>query len=125
MARDERGAETVVIDDAPETVGPAGNSSANGRLDSWKEIGAYLKRDVTTVRRWEKREGLPVHRHLHDRRDSVYAYRHEIDEWWRERRNHVTDQVIADTPASGRAPLSWSLVALLAIAAVAIAGAGA
>ena len=37
------------------------------RLDSWKEIAAYLNRDVTTVQRWEKREGMPVHRHLHDR----------------------------------------------------------
>jgi hypothetical protein len=26
-------------------------------LDSWKEIAAYLKRDVTTVQRGEKREG--------------------------------------------------------------------
>src|SRR5262245_49564880 len=114
-----------VHDDAPEAAARSEESSDDGRLDSWKEIGAYLKRDVTTVRRWEKREGLPVHRHLHDRRDSVYAYRSELDRWWQERRNHVTDQVIADTPASGRAPLSWSLVALLAIAAVAIAGAAA
>jgi hypothetical protein len=38
------------------------------RLDSWKEIAAYLKRDVTTVQRWEKREGMPVHRHLHEKR---------------------------------------------------------
>ena len=30
------------------------------RLDSWKEIAAYLTRDVTTVQRWEKREGMPV-----------------------------------------------------------------
>ena len=37
------------------------------RLDSWKEIAGYLKRYVTTVQRWEKREGMPVHRHLHDR----------------------------------------------------------
>jgi hypothetical protein len=36
------------------------------RLDSWKEIAAYLKRDVRTVQRWEKREEMPVHRHLHD-----------------------------------------------------------
>jgi Tol biopolymer transport system component len=52
------------------------------RLDSWKEIAGYLKRDVTTVRRWEKREGLPVHRHLHERRDSVYAFKSELDRWW-------------------------------------------
>jgi hypothetical protein len=29
------------------------------RLGSWKEIAAYLKRDVTTAQRWEKREGMP------------------------------------------------------------------
>jgi Tol biopolymer transport system component len=51
------------------------------RLDSWKEIAAYLNRDVTTVQRWEKREGMPVHRHLHDRMGSVYAYRAELDAW--------------------------------------------
>jgi eukaryotic-like serine/threonine-protein kinase len=51
------------------------------RLDSWKEIAAYLKRDVTTVQRWEKREGMPVHRHLHDRMGSVYASRAELDVW--------------------------------------------
>ncbi len=50
-------------------------------LDSWKEIAAYLNRDVTTVQRWEKREGMPVHRHLHDKRGSVYAYSTELDQW--------------------------------------------
>lgn len=51
------------------------------RLDSWKEIAGYLKRDVTTVQRWEKREGMPVHRHLHDKLGSVYAYQSELDAW--------------------------------------------
>jgi Tol biopolymer transport system component len=51
------------------------------RLDSWKEIAAYLNRDVTTVQRWEKREGMPVHRHLHDKVGSVYASRAELDTW--------------------------------------------
>ena len=51
------------------------------RLDSWKEIAAYLGRDVTTVQRWEKREGMPVHRHLHDRMGSVYAFAAELDAW--------------------------------------------
>ena len=55
------------------------------RLDSWKEIAAYLKRDVTTVQRWEKREGMPVHRHLHDRMGSVYASRADLDAWMRSR----------------------------------------
>ena len=59
----------------------------DGRLDSWKEIATYVRRDVTTVRRWEKREGLPVHRHLHDQRESVYAFKREIDAWWQGRLN--------------------------------------
>ena len=50
-------------------------------LDSWKAIAAYLKRDVRTVRRWEKLEGLPVRRHLHQSQSTVYAYASEIDAW--------------------------------------------
>src|SRR2546427_2526852 len=49
---------------------------ASERLDSWKAIAAYLNRDESTVRRWEK-EGLPVHRHVHKSKASVYAYRSE------------------------------------------------
>src|SRR5690242_14749969 len=45
------------------------------RLNSWKEIAAHFNRDVTTVQRWEKREGMPVHRHLHDKMGSIYASR--------------------------------------------------
>jgi Tol biopolymer transport system component len=59
------------------------------RLDSWKEIASYLKRDVTTVQRWEKREGMPVHRHVHDRIGSVYASREELDAWMRGRNLRV------------------------------------
>jgi Tol biopolymer transport system component len=51
------------------------------RLGSWKAIAAYVKRDVTTVQRWEKREGMPVRRHQHDKRGSVYAFRGELDVW--------------------------------------------
>jgi Tol biopolymer transport system component len=64
--------------------GPAKEPTAtqqSERLDSWKAIAAYVKRDVTTVQRWEKREGMPVRRHLHDKRGSVYAFRTELDAW--------------------------------------------
>jgi Tol biopolymer transport system component len=54
---------------------------AEKRLDSWKEIASYLNRDVTTVQRWERREGMPVHRHLHDKRGSVYAVPEELNAW--------------------------------------------
>ena len=56
------------------------------RLDSWKEIAAYFNRDVTTVQRWEKREGMPVHRHVHDKIGSIYASRAELDAWARSRK---------------------------------------
>ena len=51
------------------------------RLDSWKEIAAFLRRDVRTVQRWEKKEGLPVYRHQHEKLGSVYAFRPELAEW--------------------------------------------
>ena len=51
------------------------------RLDSWKEIAVYLGREVRTAQRWEKREGLPVQRHVHAKASSVWAFRHEIDAW--------------------------------------------
>lgn len=51
------------------------------RLDSWKEIAAFLRRDVRTVQRWEKKEGLPVHRHQHDKLGSIYAFREEVTQW--------------------------------------------
>ncbi len=55
-------------------------ANAGERLDSWKEIAAYLRRDVRTVQRWEK-EGLPVRRLLHKQNSTIYAYRSEIDDW--------------------------------------------
>ncbi len=65
---------------------PPSVRSPEDRLDSWKEIATYLDRDVTTVQRWEKREGMPVHRHLHDRMGSVYAFSSELDAWVQSRR---------------------------------------
>lgn len=55
------------------------------RLDSWKAIASYLNRDVTTVQRWEKRERLPVHRHVHERLATVFTYRSELDRWLHQR----------------------------------------
>lgn len=68
---------------------PTGIREAPGeRLDSWKEIATYLKRDERTVRRWEK-EGLPVRRKVHKKQASVFAYRAEIDAWWNDGRQHL------------------------------------
>jgi TolB-like protein/Flp pilus assembly protein TadD len=58
----------------------------SGRLDSWKEIAAYLRRGARTVQRWEAEEGLPVHRLQHEKLGSVYAFPAELDAWWENRR---------------------------------------
>src|SRR5262245_44780546 len=67
------------------------------RLDSWKEIAAHLRRDESTVRRWEK-DGLPVHRHHHKFRAAVFAYKSELDAWWN------AEHEAGETSADGNGP---------------------
>ncbi|MGB6193132.1 MAG: LpqB family beta-propeller domain-containing protein [Terracidiphilus sp.] len=74
------------------------------RLESWKEIAAYLKKDVTTVQRWEKREGMPVHRHQHDKAGSVHASRAELDAWWRGRALQLPQGSGTHTPGPTAGP---------------------
>ncbi len=77
------------------TSGPQSQPDSRGRrLESWKEIAAYLGRDVTTLRRWEKREGLPVYRLQHNKLGSIYAYTSELDAW----RNRQTTAGATDAP---------------------------
>jgi Tol biopolymer transport system component len=116
--------------EAPPSVRPT-----EDRLDSWKEIAAYFNRDVTTVQRWEKREGMPVRRHVHDRMGSVYAFRTDLDAWARSRnlpaaQEDGNDVLTASLPApsqvaAGSMSLTrWKLVLALA-AAVAVLAIGA
>ena len=83
--------------------GATHDSSGRARLDSWKRIAAYLKRDVTTVQRWERREGMPVHRHKHEKQGSVYAYPAELDAWWVRRGTAVSEEQedLRPTPPGG------------------------
>jgi TolB-like protein len=69
-----------------------GSDRAGDRLDSWKEIAAYLKRGARTVQRWEREEGLPVHRLVHDKLGSIYAYPSELDAWWRSRAGELANE---------------------------------
>ena len=47
--------------------------SSEDRLDSWKEIAVFFRREVRTVQMWEKKEGLPIRRQRHTRLGSVFA----------------------------------------------------
>ena len=94
---------------------PPSERPPEDRLDSWKEIAAYLKRDVTTVQRWEKREGMPVQRHLHDRTGSVYASRTDLDAWMRTRnlragQENGNNAIAPDPPAQPPRPAIWTLL---------------
>jgi Tol biopolymer transport system component len=99
---------------------PGAAPASGDRLDSWKEIATYLNRGVRTVVRWEREEGLPVHRLVHDTRGSVYAYRSELDAWWKSRRGHL-EQVQPVPAARPRRRLLWGAVLLAGIAIVALA----
>ncbi len=67
------------------TSGRKGSTFPDKKLDSWGEIASYLGREVRTVQRWERTEGLPVHRHEHKKKSTVYAFAGELDEWIRKR----------------------------------------
>jgi TolB-like protein/Flp pilus assembly protein TadD len=100
------------------TLTPNARADSSGRrLESWKAIAAYLGRDVTTVRRWEKREGLPVHRLHHSKLGSVYAYTTELDAW----RNERAAGALPNTPDSDFAPASTWLAGRLPAAIVLVA----
>jgi hypothetical protein len=72
-------------------------------LEAWKDIAAYMRRDVRTVQRWEKLLELPIHRLKDSRSGSVFAYKREIDAW-RERRALQLEPHQAKVTAPNKAP---------------------
>ncbi len=57
-------------------------SSESARtLVSWKEIAVFLNHSESTVKRWERDRGLPVHRIPGGERGGVYAYPSELADW--------------------------------------------
>ena len=95
------------------------------RLDSWKEIAAYLGRDLRTVRRWERDKRLPVHRVPGGERRSVFAYRAQIDAWLE---NHDGDESVSSYREAGQsasvAPAPQSVAAAPEPKAIPVAPAG-
>jgi hypothetical protein len=54
-------------------------------------MAVFLKCGVRTVQRWEKSEDLPVHRHRHWKRGTVYALKSELQRWLT--RRELRDQI--------------------------------
>jgi len=75
---------------APQTPPPKANLLPHAfepgeRLEGWKQIAAYLKRDVRTIQRWEKAEQFPVRRQMHRKLGSVLAFKGELNRWVEQR----------------------------------------
>jgi Tol biopolymer transport system component len=82
-------------------------------LESWKEIAAHLQCNARTAKRWEAIEELPIHRHLHRSRSTVYAYASELDAWRASR-----EPAARPTRSLWHRPvvaLAWTLVIALAL----------
>jgi TolB-like protein/Flp pilus assembly protein TadD len=92
------------------------SASVGDRLESWKQIAAYLNRGVRTVRRWETEEGLPVHRHMHRSLGSVYAYKSEIDAWRQARPTHPAGPAPAESHGETGVPRDVTSIAVLPFA---------
>jgi TolB-like protein len=69
------------------------------RFNSWKEIASHFNRDVRTVQRWEKEEGLPVHRKVHSKLSSIFAYESELGVWWD--RGHTFESAVTEPHTEG------------------------
>ncbi len=82
--------------------------SQGDRLESWKEISAYLARTSRTCQRWEAEYGLPIHRIGESPKARVFAFKGELDAWLervlRETEAREARSVIPGRPVPEAAP---------------------
>ena len=83
----------------PQTIPERGT-----RLDSWKEIAAYLNRDLRTLQRWEKTANLPIRRLNKPGTRAVFAYTGDLDEWLRQQGPAPASSSPEDRPVAMAAP---------------------
>ena len=83
------------------------------RLVGWKRIAAHLGCSERTARRWEREEGLPIHRQQHAAKSTVYARPEELQTWLASRADGPSESPNASEP---RAPgILAAAVGLIAI----------
>src|SRR5260370_17940167 len=127
--------------------GAEGLELQDKKLVSWKEIASHLGREVRTVQRWERSEGLPVYRHEHLRKSTVYAFANELDDWIKKRQpkddpeadaafepepdvgkpllgSENGDEAKTDVPPVHPSPPKWKRPVLAAAAAAVLSFAG-
>jgi hypothetical protein len=116
--RPERSPEAAPVP-APASPVKGGPPEDEPRLEGWKRIALHLNRDVRTVRRWEKNQGLPVRRLMHDKQATVYAYQSELDAWVADRDAAPAGRGAPRTTDSpSRKPWPWLAAAAVLVAAI-------
>lgn len=80
------------------------NAESVKTLVSWKEIAVFLDRSESTVKRWERDRGLPVHRIPGGERGGVFAYAEELLDWLKGKALELESEDLAaaepETPGS-------------------------
>jgi Tfp pilus assembly protein PilF len=98
---------------------------AKARLEGWKEVAAFFRKDERTVKRWEVERGLPVRRYPGAGRSRIFARVAELEAW-----RDGAAVVEPDAPAAlvvghGRRPRhGWSIAVASLLAVAGVAGAG-
>jgi len=92
------------------------------RLESWKEISAYLERSIKTCQRWEVELGLPIHRLDGTPSARVFANPDELDVWMAEKLSHIRERpdALSKPGWSGKKLLRTAAGALVLMAAAAV-----
>lgn len=81
----------------------------SGRLKSWKEIAAFFGADERTVKRWEAKRGLPIHRPPGGAKATVYADTAELELWLK------GEAPAAPVPVRARRKRAWALAGAAAL----------
>ena len=90
------------------------------RLESWKEIAAFIGRDERTAMRWAAR-GMPVHHGPGGKHARVFASRKEISRWLAKQTDHHSVNEAEQPP--GRSPRwKWIAAAGLGVSVIILAG---
>jgi len=89
-------------------------------LSTWKEIAAYLNSGVRTCVRWEKENGLPVHRQEGAPRSRIFAYKGELDAWFKSRLGNgsIHPETASPRRAGWKSPFLLIPLAAFGVAAV-------
>jgi tetratricopeptide (TPR) repeat protein len=95
------------------------------RIDGWKAIAAFFGRERTTVIRWARERGLPVHALPGGKTRTVYALRSELEAWSRSNADTGPEEaappVIPPPEPAKPKPRSGSWIALAAGIAIVLA----